>query len=119
MRTHAHGQGYADLNFLIPELIGSVNIRKGPYFVDEGDFSSMGSLHINLLDSIKSMALMTSGSFGYHRILGTRPPSSAKARCWPRARPTPTMARGTIPTACASSTAWCATARARRRTVSR
>src|SRR5882724_7713555 len=38
MSTHAHGQGYADLNFLIPELIGSVNIRKGPYFADEGDF---------------------------------------------------------------------------------
>ena len=70
MRSHAHGQGYADLNFLIPELIGSVNIRKGPYFADEGDFSSVGSVHINLLDGIKSMASTTSGSFGYHRILG-------------------------------------------------
>ena len=38
MRTHGHGQGYADLNFLIPELIGSVHVRKGPYFADEGDF---------------------------------------------------------------------------------
>ena len=56
MRTHAHGQGYADLNFLIPELIGSVNIRKGPYFADEGDFSSVGSVHVNLLDSIRTMA---------------------------------------------------------------
>ncbi len=46
MRTHAHGQGYADLNFLIPELIASVNIRKGPYFADEGDFSSVGSVHV-------------------------------------------------------------------------
>ena len=62
MRTHAHGQGYADLNFLIPELIGSVNIRKGPYFADEGDFSSVGSVHVNLLDSIKTMASMTVGS---------------------------------------------------------
>jgi len=32
MRTHGHGQGYADINFLIPELIKSMNIRKGPYF---------------------------------------------------------------------------------------
>jgi outer membrane receptor protein involved in Fe transport len=70
MRTHAHGQGYADLNFLIPELISSVNIRKGPYFADEGDFSSVGSVHINLLDSIKTMASVTAGSFGYRRGLG-------------------------------------------------
>ena len=69
MRTHAHGQGYADLNFLIPELISSVNIRKGPYFADEGDFSSVGSVRINLLDSIKSMASITVGSFGYRRGL--------------------------------------------------
>ena len=70
MRTHAHGQGYADLNFLIPELIGSVNIRKGPYFAGEGDFSSVGAVHIDLLDSIKSMASVTVGSFGYRRGLG-------------------------------------------------
>ncbi|MEH2482103.1 hypothetical protein V1282_005460 [Nitrobacteraceae bacterium AZCC 2146] len=71
MRTHAHGQGYADLNFLIPELIGSVNIRKGPYFADEGDFSSVGSVHINLLDSVtKTMASITAGSFGYRRGFG-------------------------------------------------
>jgi outer membrane receptor protein involved in Fe transport len=71
MRTHAHGQGYADLNFLIPELIGSVKIRKGPYFADEGDFSSVGSVHVDLLDSVnKTMASMTAGSFGYRRILG-------------------------------------------------
>ncbi|MGL4261692.1 MAG: TonB-dependent receptor plug domain-containing protein, partial [Afipia sp.] len=47
MRTHGHGQGYADLNFLIPELIQSVNIRKGPYFADEGDFSSVGAVHVS------------------------------------------------------------------------
>jgi outer membrane receptor protein involved in Fe transport len=70
MRSHAHGQGYADLNFLIPELISSVNIRKGPYFADEGDFSSVGSVHINLLDSIRTMASVTVGSFGYVRGFG-------------------------------------------------
>jgi outer membrane receptor protein involved in Fe transport len=70
MRTHAHGQGYADLNFLIPELIGSVNIRKGPYFADEGDFSSVGAVHVNLLDTIRSMASVTVGSFGYRRGFG-------------------------------------------------
>ena len=71
MRTHGHGQGYADLNFLIPELIGSVHVRKGPYFADEGDFSSVGSVHVGLIDTIhKSMALATVGSFGYRRAFG-------------------------------------------------
>ena len=44
MPTHGHGQGYADINFLIPELIQSVNVRKGPYYADVGDFSSAGSV---------------------------------------------------------------------------
>jgi hypothetical protein len=71
MRTHAHGQGYADVNFLIPELIGAVNIRKGPYFADEGEFSSVGALHVGLLDSVtKTMASITAGSFGYRRGFG-------------------------------------------------
>jgi outer membrane receptor protein involved in Fe transport len=71
MRTHGHGQGYADLNFLIPELIDSIDIRKGPYFADEGDFASVGAAHINLLSRISgSMASVTMGSFGYRRGLG-------------------------------------------------
>ena len=43
MPTHAHGQGYTDLNFLIPELITRVVYSKGPYFAEDGDFSSVGS----------------------------------------------------------------------------
>ncbi|WP_408581392.1 TonB-dependent receptor plug domain-containing protein [Bradyrhizobium barranii] len=41
MRTHAHGQGYADLNWLIPETISAMDVRKGPYFADESDFASV------------------------------------------------------------------------------
>jgi hypothetical protein len=71
MRTHAHGQGYADLNWLMPETINSLDIRKGPYFADEGDFSSVGNLHIGLIDSVpKAIAEITAGSFGYRRIFG-------------------------------------------------
>jgi len=71
MRTHAHGQGYSDLNWLIPELIGSLEIRKGPYFADVGDFGSAGSLRIGLVDRLdKNIAQMTLGSFGYQRYLG-------------------------------------------------
>ena len=44
--TNGHGQGYADLSFLMPELVGSMQYRKGPYFADEGDFSAAGSIRI-------------------------------------------------------------------------
>jgi len=71
MRTHAHGQGYADLNWLMPETINALDIRKGPYFADEGDFSSAGNLHIGLIDSVpKAIAQITAGSFGYRRVFG-------------------------------------------------
>ena len=71
MRTHAHGQGYADLNWLMPETVNALEIRKGPYFADEGDFSSAGNLHIGLIDSVnKAIASMTVGSFGYRRVFG-------------------------------------------------
>ena len=71
MPTHAHGQGYADLNMLIPELIGSMNIRKGPYYADVGDFGSVGAVSINLRDTVpKNVAQLTTGSFGYERFLG-------------------------------------------------
>lgn len=46
MSTHAHGQGYADLNFLIPEMVQRVEYRKGPYFAKGGDFSLAGGADI-------------------------------------------------------------------------
>jgi outer membrane receptor protein involved in Fe transport len=71
MRTHAHGQGYSDLNWLMPETVGSLLVRKGPYFANEGDFGSAGDLHIGLIDSVpKAIAELTAGSFGYRRIFG-------------------------------------------------
>ena len=70
MPTHGHGQGYADINFMIPELIQSVNVRKGPYFADVGDFASAGALEIDYISKLpKNIAEMTNGIFGYHRGL--------------------------------------------------
>lgn len=71
MPTHAHGQGYADSNFLIPELIGSVQFKKGTYFADEGDFASAGAANIsyvNVLD--EPIVLVERGRFNYTRMLG-------------------------------------------------
>jgi TonB dependent receptor/TonB-dependent Receptor Plug Domain len=70
MRTHAHGQGYADLNFMIPELVDKLLVRKGPYWAEEGDFSSAGSVHIAYADRLeKKLVSATGGSFGYWRGL--------------------------------------------------
>ncbi|WP_343299366.1 Plug domain-containing protein [Bradyrhizobium yuanmingense] len=63
--THGHGQGYADINFLIPELIQSV---KGPYFADVGDFGSAGAVGIDYVNRLpQNIAEVSFGSFGYRR----------------------------------------------------
>jgi outer membrane receptor protein involved in Fe transport len=66
--SHAHGQGYTDLNFLIPELATDIQYSKGPYYADEGDFASVGSIHINYLDRIDDQVSVTGGNFGYRRV---------------------------------------------------
>lgn len=71
MRSHGHGQGYADLNFLMPETVNGMRIRKGPYYAEEGDFSSVGAMHLDLIDRVdRGLAKMTFGSFGYRRVFG-------------------------------------------------
>ena len=70
MPTHAHGQGYSDLNFLIPELVDRITFRKGPYFAEEGDFSSAGAAHIDYFRQLDaSLAQLTLGQNGYARTL--------------------------------------------------
>ena len=50
--TGAHAHGYADVNFLIPELVSGVQFKKGPYFADEGDFSAAGAANINYVNRL-------------------------------------------------------------------
>ena len=70
MRTHAHGQGYTDLNFLSPELVGRIDYKKGPYYADEGDFASAGSAHLALIDRVdRGIASLTAGEHRYVRGL--------------------------------------------------
>jgi hypothetical protein len=65
MRTHAHGQGYADLNFLIPELIENVTYEKGVYSARNGDLSSAGSADFQLFNALPlGIATVT---WGEHR----------------------------------------------------
>jgi hypothetical protein len=70
MRTHAHGQGYTDLNFLIPELVSRIDYYKGPYNAAAGDFSTAGGANIFYFDTMKkSLVELTGGSEKYGRAL--------------------------------------------------
>ena len=68
MPTHAHGQGYSDLNFLMPELVQRIEYRKGPYFVQSGDFSSAGAADIVYMKKLDApFGQLTLGERGYQR----------------------------------------------------
>ncbi|HEX2749032.1 MAG TPA: TonB-dependent receptor, partial [Verrucomicrobiales bacterium] len=68
MRTHAHGQGYADLNILIPEMVEQLDYRKGPYFADFGDLTAAGAARFRLWDALpQGMATLEFGEHDYVR----------------------------------------------------
>lgn len=69
-RTHGHGQGYIDLNPLIPELLQTVGFRKGPYHADVGDFGTAGQVDLKYVDSLdQGLVRLEGGMFGYQRTL--------------------------------------------------
>ncbi|OGB26876.1 MAG: TonB-dependent receptor [Burkholderiales bacterium RIFCSPLOWO2_02_FULL_57_36] len=68
--SHAHGQGYMDLNFLIPELISTLKYRKGVYAAEDGDFATTGSAHIGYQRQLKdAFADVTLGPHQYRSLL--------------------------------------------------
>lgn len=70
MRSHGHGQGYLDLNFLIPEMVERIDYTKGPYHAAEGDFSSAGTMRYTTRTTLSApVAEATVGSYGYVRGL--------------------------------------------------
>lgn len=69
MPSHAHGQGYSDLNFLIPELASDLHYKKGPYYADEGDFATAGAARVDLLNEVPVAASLGFGEDGYRRGL--------------------------------------------------
>ena len=69
-RSHGHGQGWTDLNFLIPEITAGLEYRKGPYYADEGDFSSAGAVSVLYADQLDhGIASIGLGQNGYKRML--------------------------------------------------
>jgi outer membrane cobalamin receptor len=70
MRTHGHGQGYTDLNFIIPEFIQQIDYQKGPYQGTQGDFSTAGSANFSLMSIIQQpLAKIELGENGYQRVV--------------------------------------------------
>jgi outer membrane cobalamin receptor len=71
MPSHGHGQGYSDLNFIIPELIDRIDYRKGPYQARDGDFAAAGAADIRLVSRLAApFAQITLGQDGYRRGVG-------------------------------------------------
>ncbi|WP_426339468.1 TonB-dependent receptor [Pseudoduganella sp. S-14] len=69
-RSHAHGQGWTDLNFIIPELVARLDYSKGPYNASTGDFSSAGATAINYASRLpQAQASASAGQNGYGRAL--------------------------------------------------
>jgi beta-lactamase regulating signal transducer with metallopeptidase domain len=75
MPTHAHGHGYTDANFLIPELVSGVQFKKGPYYAEEGDFSAAGAVNVNYVNFLERPIVEASGGGqGWARVLGAVSP---------------------------------------------
>ena len=71
MVSHAHGQGYADLHFLIPETVASIDFGKGPYYADKGNFATAGYAEFKTKDKLKrSLFSLEAGRFNTFRALG-------------------------------------------------
>jgi outer membrane receptor protein involved in Fe transport len=69
--THAHGQGYTDLNFMIPELADGLTYTTGTYYANVGDFGAVGSVRMSYRDTIPDQVAATIGTYGFQRIFGT------------------------------------------------
>jgi hypothetical protein len=78
MPTHAHGQGYSDLNFLITELVSGIQFSKGPYFADQGDFATAGAANISYVNLLaKPLVSVAGGALGFARALAAVSPRVA------------------------------------------
>ena len=77
-RSHSHGQGWTDVNFLIPELADRLTYRKGPYTAEDGDFAAAGSVSVSYVDKLpKTLVSLGIGENGYRRGLIAGSPAVA------------------------------------------
>jgi hypothetical protein len=70
LSSHAHGEGYADMNSVIPELVKRVNYEKGPYYADVGNYGSAGSAHLEFFKTLpENFFQVEGGMYGYERAV--------------------------------------------------
>jgi len=68
--SHAHGEGYSDMNIVIPEFVKRVNFEKGPYYANIGNYGSAGSAHVEYFRTLeKNFAKVEGGTYGYGRAV--------------------------------------------------
>ncbi len=73
--THAHGHGYSDINFLIPELVSGIQFRKGPYYAEDGDFSAAGSANVTYVNALDApIVRVSAGGEGWGRVFAAASP---------------------------------------------
>ncbi len=83
MPSHGHGQGYADLHFLVPEAIDQIDVTKGPYFPEHGDFDTAGAINLRTRRSFDGSSVSaTYGSFDSYRVLGIASPRLSEGLPW-------------------------------------
>ena len=77
--SHAHGEGYADMNTVIPELVERVDYEKGPYYADVGNYGSAGAAHVVFFQTLpQDFAMVEGGMYGYGRgVFGVSQPLGA------------------------------------------
>lgn len=81
LRSHGHGQGYTDLNFIIPETIEGLDVNKGAYLPEYGDFATAGAVNFRTRDVVKEGVVQTAGGqFSTSRNLLMFSPTTEKVR---------------------------------------
>ena len=81
LRTHAHGQGYTDLNFIIPETIEGLDVSKGAYLPEHGDFATAGAVNFKTRQVVQEGVVQaTGGQFDTQRYLLMFSPTKDKVR---------------------------------------
>ncbi len=81
LRSNAHGQGYTDLNFIIPETIKEVNVKKGPYYVEYGDFDTGGAVDFVTRETVdQGVVQAAGGQFNQQRYLTMFSPTTGTVR---------------------------------------
>jgi outer membrane receptor protein involved in Fe transport len=83
MPSHGHGQGYVDLHFLIPEIIDRIDVTKGPYYPEYGNFDTAGAINLRTRRSFASSSVFAEyGRFDTYRVVGIASPKLSEGLPW-------------------------------------